>query len=306
MAEVRPILSISVDPIDPLDRLHLHAVLDALVAADPSLRFSVNSATGATLISGSDLDHLRQIIHRIEHERLIPVDAAAPQVVCLETIQAAAAGEGKYIRQTGGSGNYGHVKLRLQPNTPGWGLQFASSIVGDVVPAEYIAPIEEGVREAARGGILRGHEMTDIRVTLFDGSYHEIDSNPMAFRIAASLAFQNAARMAKPVVMEPMMTTVFTVRESQLATQIAEISAFGGRVEESSLARGVAVVRATVPLRTMLNYNGAAARMMQFTGFEPVDPGRDEADSAGSAVRIPRNPKPQAGSAAALPDVDPI
>jgi elongation factor G len=303
MAEVRPILSISVDPIDPLDRLHLHAVLDALVAADPSLRFSVNSATGATLISGSDLDHLGRIIHRIEHECLIPLDAAPPQVVCLETIQAAAAGEGKYIRQTGGSGNYGHVKLRLEPNTPGWGLQFASSIVGDVVPAVYLAPIEEGVREAARGGILRGHEITDVRVTLFDGSYHEIDSNPMAFRIAASLAFQDAARKARPIVLEPMMSTVLTLPESELSAQIAVISEMHGRIEETSFAGGIAVIRAIVPLRSLLRYDGPAAHIMLFSGYEPTRWPPD-ADSSGAPPRLPRSPRPRTGSAAADPDVD--
>lgn len=308
MPDARPILSLSVHPIDPADRPHLHAALDALASADPVLRFSVDSATGATVLAGSSELHLRQICHRLERECLIPLDATEPQVVYLQTIQSAAESEGKYIRQTGGCGNYGHVKLRLRPNTPGAGLEFASSIAGSVVPPEFFIPIEEGIREAARAGILAGKEMTDVRVTLFDGSYHEVDSNPMAFRIAASMAFQDAARKAHPIVLEPVMAVVFTIAEPTLDGVLREVSARRGRVVSTSTVRGMAIVGASIPLAELLGGLDPAARVVGFEGFEPVSSGWDDADPAGSIVRNPRGPEPRFGSAAAErdPDLDPI
>jgi elongation factor G len=299
----RPILSLAIEPIDPLDLPHLGTALADLAFTDPTFRCHTNSSSGATILCGSSQAHLRQICHRLEHEYLIPLDAGTPQVVYLETIRAVSEGEGKYIRQTGGSGNYGHVKLRLDPAPSGSGIVFASTVEAAIVPDEYLAPIEEGMREAARGGILAGHEATDFRVTLCDGSCHETDSNPMAFRIAASLAFREAARQAKPVVMEPMMATVFTVDERELSAQIAAISEMQGRIEETSVEGGVAVVRVTVPLRAMLGYDGPAAHAMQFSGYEPVG-WPPEADDAGAGLRQPRSPRPRTGPPAADPDVD--
>jgi elongation factor G len=233
----------------------------------------------------------------------VPSWTGQPRARLIETIRATSEGEGKYIRQTGGSGNYGHVKLRLDPTPPGSGIVFANTAAA-VIPAEYLAPIEQGVREAARGGILAGHEVTDFRATLFDGSFHEIDSNPMAFRIAASDAFHDAARKARPAVLEPVMNVVFTVPEATLGATIAEIGARRGRVASMNIVRGVAMVQALVPLEEMLRGRDPAPKAMVFDGFEPVPRGPDTADPAGSAVRNPWRPNPLSGSAAADPEID--
>ena len=285
------------------DRRLLPEALAAIGRGDPAVLTRSDPITEELLYSGTSLDHLSQTFRRIFDEMQIPSWTGKPRVRCIETIRRTAESEGKHIRQTGGSGNYAHVVLRLDPATFGSGIVFASTVDPAVIPAEYLAPIEQGIREAACGGILAAHELTDFRATLYDGSYHEADSNPMAFSIAAALAFKEAARKANPVVLEPMMATVFTVSERELGAQIAAISDIRGRIEEMSSAGGVAIIRATVPLRAMLRCDGPAARSMQFSAYEPM-PWPPEADVAGAPARLPHSPAPKSGSAAADPEID--
>jgi elongation factor G len=304
MPSAIPILWMPIFAVTSEDRRRLPEALAAIGRDDPAVLVRRLPESEELLYSGTSVDHLTQTFRRIFHEMQIPSWTGQLRVRYVETIGASAEAEGKYIRQTGGSGNYGHVKLRLDPSERGAGLEFRSEIQGGVVPAEFIQPIEEGVREAAAAGILRGHEMTDLRATLFDGSYHEIDSNPMAFRIASSLAFREAARNAHPIVLEPVMTVVFTVPESKLGAMMAEISAHRGRVTSANSVRGVSLVEATVPLADMLRNPDPAPTMMAFQGFEPVTLGRDDADPAGSAVPNPWDPEPQTGSSAVDPGFD--
>jgi len=300
----RPILSLTVAPVDPGERGHLHAVLAALSAADRAISFVVDPASGMTRLRGESLEQLLAACRCIERERHIPIEFSLPEVILVEMLRQPAEGVGKYIRQTGGSGNYGHVKLRLEPQEPGAGIAFTQQIRGGVVPEKYLQPIEQGIREAARGGILAGCEVVDFKATLYDGSHHEMDSNPMAFRIAASLAFKDAARMANPAVMEPVMRVAFTVPESRLGAKIAEINRLRGRIEEASGDDASAVIRAAIPLHEMLRYSGPVPHSMEFSHYEPARWPPDDAETASSAVRNPRGPGPRGTSAKADPDLD--
>jgi len=300
----RPILSVTIAPTDSADRERLYAALTVLSEADPDLSVSVEPSSSITKILGQSLAQLEAVCQRLDDERHIPLAFAMVQVMCFETIRQSAEAEGKYMRQTGGSGNYGHVKLRLEPGEQGKGIQFIDEIKGGVIPPRFIQPIEAGIREAAQGGILAGHPLVDLCVTLYDGSFHETDSNDAAFRIAASTAFQDAARKARPVVMEPMMAAVFTVPESKIGATTAEVSRRRGRLRGTNVVRGVAILSASIPLAEMLRGIDPAPTAMFFESFEPVPPDRDDADPAGSAVRNPLGPKPMTGSAAADPDCD--
>lgn len=303
MALPHPILSLAVAPIDSTECEHLRAVLAALSHADPALSFAPDPESTTTRLLGESADQLLALCRRIERESLIPIDFAPPEIILYETIRNSAEGEGKYIRQSGGAGNYGHVKLRLGPLPSGSGIVLASTVEAAVIPAEYLPPIEEGLREAARGGILAGRQMIDFHATLYDGSCHETDSNLMAFRIAAALAFKEAARKASPVVLEPVMSVVFTVAESRLRSAMAEISARRGRVTSTNIVSGIAILQASIPLAEMLRDSGASPTTMAFEGLEPFSSGRGDADPAGSAVRNPWGPKPQNNNDAA-PDPD--
>jgi elongation factor G len=303
MTSAVPVLWMPIFAVTSDDRRRLLESLEAIGREDSAVLTRRDLTTGELLYSGTSVEHLTQAFRKIFDEMGIASWTGKPRVRCLETIRRAAEAEGKYIRQTGGSGNYGHVKLRLEPAERGTGLAFVSEIRGGVVPEIFVAPVEEGIRETARGGILAGHEMTDLRVTLFDGSYHEADSNPVAFGIAASLAFKEAARQAKPVVLEPMMMTVFTVAESKLGAQVTELNDIRGRIEEISIVSGVAIVRATVPLGAMLEYDGPAAHIMQFSGYEPMHR-PPEGDNAGANMLRPRWPDGGFDAASADPGAD--
>jgi elongation factor G len=191
------------------------------------------------------------------------------------------------------------VKLRLEPSEQGKGIEFLDEIKGGVIPPRFIQPIEAGIREAAQAGILAGHPMVDLRATLYDGSFHEMDSNDLAFRIAASQAFQAAARNALPVVLEPVMAVVFTVPESKLSATRAEIRTRRGRVATTSIVRGIAVISAAIPLAAMLRDSGQKTTTMAFDSFQPVSSDQDDAEPSGFAVRNPKGPKPMTGAAAA-------
>jgi elongation factor G len=299
MALPYPILSLTLAPADSADRERLHAALSAFSEADPALTVEVNLASCITTVRGESLEQLEALCRRVEEEGHLPLAFASLEVNRLETIRQSAEAEGKYIRQTGGSGNYAHVKLRLEPSEQGKGIEFFDEIKGGVIPPRFIQPIEAGIREAAQAGILAGHPMVDLRATLYDGSFHEMDSNDLAFRIAASQAFQAAARNALPVVLEPVMAVVFTVPESKLSATRAEIRTRRGRVATTSIVRGIAVISAAIPLAAMLRDSGQKTTTMAFDSFQPVSSDQDDAEPSGFAVRNPKGPKPMTGAAAA-------
>ena len=220
--------------------------------------------------------HLEILVDRMRREHKVEANVGEPKVAFRETIRKHAEAEGKYIRQTGGSGNYGHCKLRVEPNEPGKGYEFIDAIRGGVVPKEYIKPTEQGIREASHNGVLAGYEMVDFKVTLFDGSYHEVDSNEMAFKIAGSMAFKEAAKKASPVLLEPVMAVEVTVPEEHMGTIIGDINSRRGRIEGMEHAAGSQVIKAIVPLKEMFGYvneirsstQGRASYSMQFARYE--------------------------------------
>ena len=277
--------------------------LAAIQQIDPCILVRSDPQSEELLISGSSLEHLQEIFLQLTDEYRIPVWKGEPRVRYIETISKAVEAEGKYIRQTGGHGNYAHVKLRLEPNEPGQGLTFVNEIRGGVIPQQYIPAVEAGIREAARGGILAGHEVADIRVILYDGSFHEMDSNEMAFQIAASMAFKEAERKARPVMLEPIMSVRFTVPEAEQAAVIIEISRRRGQITSVDAKNGIACTQATVPLEELLGYDDPALHIECFAGWREI-PSHDPGDPAGVAARRPRGPSPKTDSAAAKPDWD--
>ncbi len=201
-----PVMSVAIEPKTKADQEKLSQSLAKLAQEDPSFQVSFNEETGQTIISGMGELHLEIIVDRLLREFKVGANVGRPQVAYKETIRAAAKAEGKFIRQTGGRGQYGHVFIRIEPLEPGKGVEFENKIVGGTVPREFINPIEKGIREAADRGILAGYPVVDIKATLYDGSYHEVDSSEMAFKIAGSMAFKEAAKSAKPVLLEPIMS----------------------------------------------------------------------------------------------------
>lgn len=287
------------------DSARLQSTLGEILRLDPLLEVRPALDPAAIVLAGQSESQLHSICARLRYEFHIEIDVSAPQVLYLETILKTAEAEGKYIRQTGGSGNYGHVKIRLEPRDSGAGIDFINGIRGGVIPDQFIPSIEQGIREAARCGILTGREVVAFKATLFDGSYHEMDSNPAAFVMAAAQAFKEAAKKADPSVIEPIMTTVFTARESALSDKLAEISTLRGRVEEMATNQGTVVVRALVPLREMLGYHGPAAQVMSFSHYVLANWPPDS-DAANASVRNPSGPgpKPRAEAASVDPDFD--
>jgi elongation factor G len=271
-----PVISVAVEPKTKGDQEKMGIALSRLAEEDPTFKVRTDEESGQTIISGMGELHLEILVDRMKREHKVDANVGEPRVAFRETVRRAAEAEGKYIRQTGGSGNYGHAKIRLEPNEPGKGVEFINEIKGGVVPREYIKPIEQGIREAAQGGILAGYEVVDFKATLYDGSYHEVDSNEMAFKIAGSLAFKEAARKGSPVLLEPVMAVEVTVPEEHMGTIIGDINSRRGRIEGMEHVGGSQVIKAMVPLKEMFGYvndirsstQGRASYTMQFARYE--------------------------------------
>ena len=263
---------------------------------------------GGTIVCGADEQDLESICNRIVHQYGIALDLGEPTVIYLETVRRHAEAEGKYIRHTGGVGNYAHVKIRIEPNESGKGFEFTNDIKGGIVPQEYVEPIELGIREALQGGVLAGYEIVDVKVTLFDGSYHDVDSNEMAFKIAGSMAFKEAARKAIPVVLEPVMNVTVKVREEFMGMIMADLNGRRGRIESVASEGHSFSIRAIVPLARMLRASTPEwpDYSVQFARYE-VAPrrGDSEGDDPGITVNIPNRPTGRSGSAALNLDADP-
>ncbi len=270
------VISVAIEPKTKADQEKMGVALAKLADEDPTFKVRTDHESGQTIISGMGELHLEILVDRMKREHKVEANVGEPRVAFRETIRKIAEAEGKYIRQTGGSGNYGHVKIRLEPNEPGAGFEFVDSIKGGVVPKEYIKPTEQGIREALTGGILAGYEMVDFKAVLYDGSYHDVDSNEMAFKIAGSMAFKEAARKASPVLLEPMMAVEVTVPEEHMGTIIGDINSRRGRIEGMEHAGGSQVIKAMVPLKEMFGYvndirsstQGRASYSMQFARYE--------------------------------------
>ncbi|MES2219727.1 MAG: hypothetical protein V4587_02030, partial [Acidobacteriota bacterium] len=303
-----PIISVTISPRFDGDRERLQRALSVLAKDDPTIRIKAESVDSKTILSGIDDLHLEGICDRILHDFKIQVDVGEPKVIYQETIRKNAEAQGRYIRQTGGFGNYGHCKLRVEPNQAGRGYEFINDITGSIVPEKYIEPINQGVQEALEQGILAGHPLVDIKVTLFDGSYHELDSNERAFKFASSIALQEAVRKASPVLLEPVMSVEITVPEEDTRAVIGDIKSRRGRIESMGHVDESIVIKAFVPLAEMLGYGrdihsisqGRACYSMRLARYEAVpqdgDPGVED---AGVTANKPKGPKAGIGFAAA-------
>jgi len=271
-----PVISVAIEPKTKSDQDKLGTALDKLLREDPTFKMHTDEDTGQTIISGMGELHLEILVDRMVREFGVAANIGKPQGAYRETIRQRAEAEGKFIRQTGGRGQYGHVKIALEPVEPGTGIEFENEIVGGSIPKEYIKPVEEGVREALESGVLAGYEVVDVKVTLLDGSYHEVDSSEIAFKIAGSMALKEAARRARPVLLEPVMRVEIVVPEEYMGAVTGDLHSRRGRVESTESRLGSAIIQCKVPLSEMFGYStdmrsmtqGRATYTMHFSHYE--------------------------------------
>ena len=279
-----PVISVAVEPKTKADQEKMGMALAKLAQEDPTFKVHTDPDSGQTIISGMGELHLEIIVDRMMREYKVEANVGKPQVAYRETVRKHAEAEGKYIRQTGGRGQYGHAKIKLDPQPPGMGYEFVNDIVGGSVPKEFIKPIDQGIQEALEGGVLAGYPVVDVKVTLYDGSYHDVDSNEMAFKIAGSMAFKEAARKASPVLLEPVMAVEVVTPEDYAGAIMGDLSSRRGRIEGMEHRAGSQVIKAIVPLAEMFGYathmrsstQGRAEYSMHFARYEEVP--RGEAD----------------------------
>ena len=273
-----PVIEIAIEPKTKAGQEKMGIALAKLAEEDPTFKTYTNEDTGQTIIAGMGELHLEIIVDRLLREFKVEANVGKPQVSYKETITAPADVDHKYAKQSGGRGQYGHVKIKVYPREPGEGFEFKNSIVGGAIPKEYIPKIEEGIKEAMQTGPVAGYQVVDVGVELYDGSYHEVDSSEMAFKIAASMAFREAAKKAKPVLLEPIFKVEVTVPEEYMGDVIGDISSRRGRIEGSDMNNGAVAVRGFVPLSEMFGYatdlrsrtQGRGVYVMQFDHFEKL------------------------------------
>lgn len=273
-----PVISVAVEPKTKADQDKLSQSLAKLSDEDPTFRIRTDEETGQTIISGMGELHLEIIIDRLLREFKVGANIGQPQVAYKETITQKVEAEGKFVRQSGGRGQYGHVKIEMEPNEPGKGFEFVDAIVGGVIPREFIPAVKAGIEDAMKNGVLAGYPVEDIKVRLFDGSYHEVDSSEMAFKIAGSMAFQEGAKKAKPVLLEPIFNIEIVVPEEYLGDVIGDLNSRRGRVSGILPRKDAQVVTGVVPLSEMFGYatqlrsitQGRAVYTMQFSHYEQV------------------------------------
>jgi elongation factor G len=271
-----PVITLAIEPKTKADQEKLGTALGRLAQEDPTFRISVDQDTAQTIISGMGELHLEIITDRLVREFGVGVNVGKPQVAYKETVRQAAKGEGRYIKQTGGRGQYGHCKIEISPLPPGSGFEFHNEIVGGAIPKEYIKPIQEGIVEAMQSGPLAGYEVRDLRVTLHDGSYHDVDSSEMAFKIAGSMGFKDAVAKARPVLLEPIMSVEVVVPEQYMGDVIGDLNSRRGKVERMEPRAGTQVINSRVPLAAMFGYatdlrsmtQGRANYSMHFSHYD--------------------------------------
>ncbi|MDM8557551.1 elongation factor G [Candidatus Parabeggiatoa sp. HSG14] len=276
-----PVISIAVEPKTKADQEKMGGALSKLAAEDPSFRVRTDEESGQTIISGMGELHLDIIVDRMRREFNVVANVGTPQVAYRETIGQMIEQEGKFIRQSGGRGQYGHVWLKLEPKLPGEGYEFISEIVGGVIPKEYISSIDKGVQEQMLNGVLAGYPVVDVKVTLYDGSYHEVDSNEMAFKIAGSQAFKDGAKKAKPILLEPIMAVEVVTPEEYMGDVMGDVNRRRGVLQGMDELPMGKVIRAEVPLGEMFGYatdlrsltQGRASYTMQFSKYHEAPTG---------------------------------
>src|SRR5438132_404851 len=274
-----PVISVAIEPKTKADQDKLSIALQKLSEEDPTFRVHTDAETAQTIISGMGELHLEIIVERMRREFKVDANVGRPQVAYRETVRKRVEEvEGKFIRQTGGRGQYGHVVINMEPGQPGTGFVFEDNIVGGVIPREYIGPVEQGVKEALENGVLAGYPMVDVKVELVDGSYHDVDSSEMAFKIAGSMAVKEAARQASPALLEPVMAVEVVTPEDFLGDVIGDLSRRRGKVQGQEQRGNALAVQAFVPLGEMFGYatdlrsstQGRANYTMQFERYEEV------------------------------------
>ncbi len=273
-----PVISVAVEPKTKADQEKMGIALSKLAEEDPTFRLRTDEETLQTIISGMGELHLEIIIDRMKREFKVEANVGAPEVAYKETITKAAEGEGKYIKQSGGRGQYGHCWIRVEPNEPGKGFEFFDEVKGGVVPKEFITPISKGVKEATTRGVLAGYPLIDVKATVYDGSYHEVDSSEAAFKIAGSMAFQEACRKAGLQLLEPLMRVEVITPENFMGEVIGDLNSKRGQIQEMTEREGVKVIDALVPLSEMFGYatqlrsmsQGRASYSMEFSHYGEV------------------------------------
>ena len=271
-----PVISVAIEPKTKADQEKMGIALSKLAEEDPTFKTYTNQETGQTIISGMGELHLDIIVDRLKREFKVECNVGAPQVAYKETIRNKVKAQGKFIRQSGGKGQYGDVWLELEPLEPGKGIEFESKIVGGAVPKEYIKPTEDGFREACNTGIIAGYPVVDVKATLVDGSYHEVDSSEMAFKIAASMAFKEACKQAKPVLLEPIMRVEIVVPEEYMGDVIGDVNSRRGRLEGMEAKNGMQHIHCFIPLSEMFGYATDLRSRTQGRGTYSMEPSHNE------------------------------
>lgn len=273
-----PVISVAIEPKTKASQEKMGIALQKLAEEDPTFRVHTDKETSQTIISGMGELHLEIIVDRMMREFKVEANVGNPQVSYKETIRKAVKSEGKFVRQSGGKGQYGHCILEIEPREPGSGYEFVNKVVGGAIPKEYIGPIDAGIQDAMNNGILGGYQMVDIKVTVVDGSYHEVDSSEMAFKIAGSMGFKDGCRKANPVLLEPIMKVDITVPEEYMGDVMGDLSSRRGRIEGMDARSGAQTIRSFVPLSEMFGYSttlrsrtqGRGVFVMQTSHFEEV------------------------------------
>lgn len=273
-----PVIRVAIEPKTKASQDKMSVALAKLAEEDPTFKTYTDEETGQTIIAGMGELHLEIIVDRLLREFKVEANIGNPQVAYKESIQGSAEAEGKYVRQSGGRGQYGHVKLRVEPQEAGKGYEFVNAIVGGAIPKDYINSIDTGIQEALETGVVAGYEVLDVKVTVFDGSYHDVDSSEMAYKIAASMAIRDAMSKAGPVLLEPTMKVEVTVPEEYMGDVIGDINSRRGRMEGMELRSGAQIINSYIPLAEMFGYatdlrsntQGRGVYSMQFDHYEPV------------------------------------
>ena len=276
-----PVIDVAIEPKDKDAQEKMGIALSKLSEEDPTFKIYTNAETGQVVIAGMGELHLEIIVSRLKDEFNVDCTVGKPQVAYKETIRKEVEIEGKFVRQSGGRGQYGHVWLKLQPLEPGEGFKFENKIVGGVIPKEYIKPVEEGIKEAALSGVLAGYPVIDFKATLFDGSFHDVDSSEMAFKIAGSMAFKDGAKKANPVILEPIMRVEITVPEEYVGDVIGDMNSRRGRMEGVEAQTGIQVIKGFIPLSEMFGYATTLRSKTQGRGTYAMEPSHYE--------EVPRN-----------------
>jgi elongation factor G len=273
-----PVISVAVEPKTKADQEKMGIALSKLAQEDPSFRVSSDEESGQTIIAGMGELHLEIIIDRMKREFGVEANVGKPQVAYRETIRGSVEQEGKYVKQSGGKGQYGHVWIKIEPLEAGKGYQFENAIVGGVIPREFIPAVDKGIQEQLQNGVIAGYPVVDVKVTLFDGSYHDVDSNEMAFKIAGSMAFKEGAKRSKPVILEPMMKVEAVTPEDFMGDVMGDLNRRRGILQGIDDSPSGKLIHAEVPLSEMFGYatdlrsmtQGRATYSMEFAKYSEV------------------------------------